>query len=241
MLCFRNGSDLVVDAGSISTLTALAPNTRYHITTFSTAQIDDIGLNSTYWSAFTWLNNNTLYVTRPRSTVGAQTPPWTEASSPSQGAVASRMGEIPPGAESSYNLGVNSDSTPNAVIEDDTSVGDPNYPPGGGVSYHDAIAGGFGSCFNGEFVGNPENKTGNHFSTGSTVEQSDFYALPTYGGQGTVYGTWLGYFELAQRYGDVCSISKHTGSHQFNRPVERYLDHYLHVGFVRHLHSPRDQ
>jgi hypothetical protein len=198
LLCFRNSADMVIDAGPISTLTALAPNTRYPITTYSVSQLSSIGgIDGASWSAFTWLGNNTLYMSSPRGTVGVQTPPWTEASSASQGLVASRMAEIPTGAASSYDLHVYGASTPSAVIEQNTSVGNPNYPPGGGVSYFDAVSGSYGGDFNGDFEGNPENTTSGSFSTDGTVQQSDFYALSTHSGYSTVYGTWLGYFELA--------------------------------------------
>src|SRR5277367_3863530 len=59
LLCFRKGSDMVVDAGPISTFTNLSPNQRYTVSAFTASQLTEIaGPNSVYWSAFTWFDTN---------------------------------------------------------------------------------------------------------------------------------------------------------------------------------------
>src|ERR1035437_986693 len=152
LICFRNGggNDLVVDAGPIATFTGLAANQRYNITTYTGAQLRFVSTNSVSWSAFTWLGDNTLYLTRPRTSLDAQTAPWVDQSSGSQHGVALRMATIPPGMvdEAAFN-GAN---TATAEIEEDISSGNPNYLTG--QSYRDRLFGAFGANFNGTFQGN---------------------------------------------------------------------------------------
>jgi hypothetical protein len=192
LVCFRNGSDMVVDAGSISTFTNATANQRIPITQYTGTQLADVGTNGVSWSAFTWLSDNTLFVTRARTSVNQQTAPWTESSS--QSGPVQRMETIPPGAADEFNLLVYPQSTATAVVEEDVSSDNPNYTDG--VSYHDALDGSYGSDFDGKFQGNPENTTANNFTTKATVARSDFYQLTPSGGPGTPAGKWLGYFEL---------------------------------------------
>ena len=194
LVCFRKGgSDMVVDAGPISTFTGASANQRIPITQYTGSQLAQVGTNSVNWSAFTWLSDNTLFVTRPRSSVNTQTAPWSAAGSGAQAGVDGRMATIPPGALDELNLAIYPASTPSAVIEEDSSSGNPNYTDG--VSYHDALAGSYGSDFDGKFQGNPENTTPANFIITGTPVRSDFYQLtPT---SGYALGTWLGYFELA--------------------------------------------
>jgi hypothetical protein len=91
------------------------------------------------------------------------------------------------------NLLVYPVSTPTAVVEEDSSAGNPNYTDG--LSYHDALTGSYGGQFNGNFAGNPENTTMNNFTTSGKVVRSDFYQMtPT---SDYALGKWLGYFELS--------------------------------------------
>ena len=196
LVCFRKGgNDMVVDAGPISTLTSASVNQRIPITQYTGTQLADVGTNGVSWSAFTWLtSDNSLYITRPRSTLNQQTAPWTVQSDTAQSTVGLRMATIPPGALDELNLLVYPESTASAVVEEDSSSGNPNYTHG--VSYHDALAGAYGSAFNGYFQGNPENTTinggcNNKFTLLGLVSRSDFYQL-TPGGS----AIWLGYFEL---------------------------------------------
>jgi hypothetical protein len=184
---------MVVDAGPISTFTGATHNQRISITQYTGTQLAQVGTNGVSWSAFTWLNDNTLFATRPRTSVNAQTAPWSAASSSVQAGTDGRMATIPPGALDELNLLVYPVSTSTAVVEEDSSAGNPNYTDGS--SYHDALAGAYGSDFDGKFQGNPENSTANNFTTSGTPVRSDFYQLtPT---SGFAQGTWLGYFELS--------------------------------------------
>jgi hypothetical protein len=193
LICFRNGggNDLVVDAGPISTFTSLSANQRYVITAYTGSQLAQVSTNSLDWSAFTWGSDNTLYVTKPRSSLNTQTSPWYDGSYYAQQGTADRMNTITLGAvdEAGFS-GVN---TATAVIEEDISAGNPDYPTG--VSYHDALFGASPNpSFNGTFQGNPENTTTNHFTIQGKVVRSDFYQLTPTGGFGLA--NFLGYFEF---------------------------------------------
>jgi hypothetical protein len=195
LLCFRKGdNDMVVDVGqSLSTLTNATPNQRISITGYTGTQLAAVGTNGVSWSAFTWLSDNTLFVTKARTSPNSQTTPWQAQSASAQSAVVGRMVTIPPGAVDEFNNNVYPVSTATAVVEEDSSSGNPNYTDG--VSYHDALAGAYGGQFNGKFVGNPENTTLNSFTTSGNVVRSDFYQMtPT---SGYALGKWLGYFELS--------------------------------------------
>jgi hypothetical protein len=195
LICFRKGgNDMVVDARqSLSTLTNATPNQRISITGYTGTQLAAVGTNGVSWSAFTWLSDNTLFVTKARTSLDEQTTPWQAESSSVQSGAALLMATIPPGALDELNLLVYPLSTPTAVVEEDSSAGNPNYTDG--ASYHDALAGSYGGQFNGTFVGNPESSTLNTFTTSGKVVRSDFYQMtPT---SGYALGKWLGYFELS--------------------------------------------
>jgi hypothetical protein len=196
LVCFRNGGakDLVVDAGPVSTFTSATPNQRISITQYTVSQFDSAfgDANAVSWSAFTWLNDDTLFMSKARALLNKQTNPWQEYSADSQDNVALRMETIPPGANANLNYvpGVN---TSTAVIEPDSDSG---YKQGQGQSYQYALNGVTGGHFNNTFQGDPENTTPSDFSTSGTVVRSDFYQLtPISSGYGV--GTLLGYFELA--------------------------------------------
>ena len=186
---------MVVDAGPISTFTGASHNQRIPITQYTGTQLAQVGTNGVSWSAFTWLGDNTLFITRPRSFPGQQTVPWLAQSSPVQNGSAGRMATIPPGALDQLNLLVYPVSTATAVVEENNSIGNPNYTDG--VSYHDALAGAYGSAFDGKFEngGNPENTTLSTFTKSATVVRSDFYQLTPTSSLNSP-GTWLGYFEF---------------------------------------------
>jgi hypothetical protein len=211
LICFRNASsgyNLVVDAGPVSTFVGYAHNSRNTVLAYSTTQLNDIGgANGVSWSAFTWTNGNTIYVTqaRPAGSIGVQTTPLPDQSSTFFSLAGGRMLTIPTGATNFYNGVINtappySDSTAAAIIEDYYSYNtvfnqaNPSYLTG--ASYYNALVGGQGGNFNGYLTHNPENTTPAGFSTSGQVARSDFYMLtPTSGyGQGT--GVYLGYFEL---------------------------------------------
>lgn len=195
LLCFRNGGthDLVVDAGPISTFTSLTMNQRYSITAYTGSQLGQLSTNSLDWSAFTWLANNTLYMTRPRSSLNVQTFPWLDANSAAQHSTGLRMASIVAGAGDAaiYSPEI-AYSTGTGIVEEDISAGNPDYP--NGQSYKEALFGSYNGNFNGTFQGNPENTTTNHFTTQGKVVRSDFYQLTPTGGYGLAQ--FLGYFEL---------------------------------------------
>ena len=212
LVCFREGlNDMVVDAGPISALTNAAPNQVIPITQYTGAQLAAVGTNSVTWSAFTWLtNNNTLFITRPRpfTALNSQTTPWLDQSPSSQPAVGARMATVPPGALDQLNFNIYPVSSPTAVVEQDNNDGSENnnYPDGN--SYHVALAGGYGSDWDGYFQGNPENTTTNNFITSGQVVRSDFYQLtPT---SGHASGEYLGYFEFSTN-GTTTYVAYPTG------------------------------
>jgi hypothetical protein len=203
LVCFRNGgaNDLVVDAGPVSTLTSATPNQRIPITQYSASQLNSAvgNANAVSWSAFTWFDDSvspvsaqwTLFVSKARSSLNKQTSPWTDASASSQQYPALRMQTIPVGAN--VNLAFNGLNSSTAVIEQNSSANNPNYPQG--QSYNDALFGSAGANFNNTFQGNPENTTPGNFTTSGTVVRSDFYQMTPTSGYGL--GTLLGYFEMA--------------------------------------------
>jgi hypothetical protein len=118
LICFRNGgaNDLVVDAGSISTFTNLTADQRYPITTYTGAQLAFVGTNGVSWSAFTWLSDNTLFVSKARTSLNTQTTPWLAQKSAAQAGVDGLMAKIPVGA--AINVGFNNLNTPAAAGSD---------------------------------------------------------------------------------------------------------------------------
>lgn len=202
LLCFRQSGayDLVVDVGPLGTLTNLTANQRYTISAYSPSQFapasgNNVGTNGVSWSAFTYLSDNTLFVTRPRGTnsLNLPTAAWPRSSGASQNNVALRMATIPPGAAYQLGNGLNDPaSTTSAIIEEDKSKDNSNYPSG--ESYNEAINGSFGGEFDGYFVGNPENTTSSRFTRNGTVQRSDFFQLAPSATPAS--GKWLGYFEF---------------------------------------------
>ena len=196
LLCFRKAGneDLVVDAGPITTLKGYAVNSTNLISSYTPSQLSEIGnFNSVFWSAFSFGSDSTLYMTRARGFQHYNTPstPWVDTSATVQNATIQRIQQIPIGAANNYKAGLNDPaSTPGAIVEDDSSSGNPNYPTG--LSYHDALFGQFGApTWASNFQGSPENSTTN-FNGGDLVERSDFYQLAP----GTGTSTLLGYFQL---------------------------------------------
>jgi len=187
---------MVVDAGPISTFTGASHNQRIPITQYTGTQLAAVGTNGVSWSAFTWLGDNTLFITKARTSLNQQTTPWQAASSPVQSGTIGAIKNIPPGALDYFNLLVYPVSTATAVVEDGDSYNPPysaNYTDG--ISYQDALTGSYGSAFDGKFQGNPENTTLSTFTKSGTVVRSDFYQLtPT--SSLNAPGIWLGYFEF---------------------------------------------
>jgi hypothetical protein len=51
---------------------------------YTGTQLADVGTNGVSWSAFTWLSDNTLFVTEARTSLNQQTAPWLAQSSSAQ-------------------------------------------------------------------------------------------------------------------------------------------------------------
>jgi len=211
LLCFNAGGayNLVVDAGNISTLTNQAPNSRYAISTYSPSTQLGPNISSDFsgisWSAFTWLGDNTLFVTQARTSLNTESSPWLDASSDSQNNVALRMGLVQEGAAGSRTYkSVNTDT---AVVEQSASKNSANYR-NGGLSYNDALTGSYGGNFNGTFQGDPENTTPSTFATDGLVVRSDLYQMTPTGGYAK--GKLLGYFEFAPD-GSTTYVNQPTG------------------------------
>jgi hypothetical protein len=202
LICFRkNGgaNNLVVDAGPVSTFTNATPNQRISITQYTGSQLALVGTNAVSWSAFTWFDDSvspasaqwTLFVSKARTFLNTQTSPWAAKSALAQQLPAGDMSTVAVGAND--NLNFNGLNTSTAVIEQDSSAGNPNYP--NGQSYHTAIdpygTGDFD--FGGDFDGDPEITTPANFTASGMVVRSDFYQIPPTG-SGVV--KFLGYFEF---------------------------------------------
>ena len=208
MLGFRKTGgtyDLVVNAGPIATFTNLPVNTRYAISNYTGAQLAQVGTNLIRWSAFTYLDNSlptaavpvaaqwTLFATKARATLSTRTTAWTSAGQSLQELTGGQMALIPAGANDMRTF--NGLSTPTAVIEQDGSQGNPNYPTG--YSYSDAVQDLQDATladFGGNFGGNVECTNNASFILQSTVVRADFYQIPPTGG-GSV--KFLGYFEFS--------------------------------------------
>ena len=188
----------MVDAGPIATLTGLAHNQRYPISTYNAstqlgAFVNPSGdFSGISWSAFTWLADNTLFMTEARTSIAGQSDPWLASSALAQANVVGNLNSIQVGAANNINF--KSASTGTAVIEQGASMNNPNYKKGG-LSYYDALTGSYGGNFNGTFQGSPENTTPGTFATDGVVVRSDFYQLSPTGGYAK--GILLGYFEFA--------------------------------------------
>jgi len=203
LVCFRKAGtvDMVVDAGPVSTFTGATHNQQIPITQYTGAQLaPDLGTNSLNWSAFAWLSDNTLFVTRARPSTDLTDPtiPWPAASPGSQSSTIQQMVKIPPGAYDEFNNGpggtpIYAESIATAVVEEDITYGNANYTHG--VSYSTALLGQYGGAFNSTFAGNPENTTASKFISSGKVARSDFFQMTPTSGYGL--GTWLGYFELS--------------------------------------------
>jgi hypothetical protein len=197
LLCFRNGQtrNLVVDLGPNTIFTSGTPNQRIPLTQYSAGQItaafgDAGGLN---WSAFAWLDDGTLFVTKKRTGLNTQSATPNAANAGLQSSAAQNMAPIPVGASYQYyNLAPNSTQT--AVNEPQSDTG---YPSQTGRSYYSALLGGGQfSNFGGTLPsGDPEVATPGNFATSGTVVRSDLYQIPP--GVGKANVTYLGYFEIA--------------------------------------------
>jgi hypothetical protein len=200
LLCFRPAGggayDLVVDAGSVATLTNAPQNQRILITQYTGNQLADVGTNSTGWSAFTWFDDtptlgiatNTLFTTISRNSLNRMASAPSAAPHDSQGIVVNDMSSVLIGAQITRSY--SADSSDYAVIEpDDPNNNNTAYTSG--QSYIGAL--GPDLDFGGDAEFQPENETSSGFTAAGVVVRSDFFQIPPTG-QGSV--KYLGYFEF---------------------------------------------
>jgi hypothetical protein len=204
LLCFRIGgtNDLVVDLGPVSTFTNAAPNQRIPITQYNGNQLATLGTNNLIWSVFTWFNSTvtpagiqwTLFASNPRTSLNTQTEPVQTDTQSSQHQAANFMVPVPKGAFDNFvTTNYSTLSTATAVLEPDNNNAS-SYKTGQSYVFAITSVDGYEN-FGDQYQGLPENTTPFNFTTGGTVQRSDFYILPP--GDGfTTYGTFLGYFEL---------------------------------------------
>ena len=197
LICFRRaatgGSDLIVNAGSISYFTNLAPNTKVTISNYTGQQLKPVGTNNIAWSAWTYFDSSvmpaniqeTLFMSEPRGDLNTQSTPYHSDRASSQSLVISKLSAIVAGAINNANSSTTNSST--AVLELD-SYNDNNTA----VSYYI----GLGSTldFNQTFQAQPDQYTPANFTTAGTPVRADFYWLPPNASKPD--GFFLGYFEL---------------------------------------------
>jgi hypothetical protein len=196
LVCFRksgSANDLVVDAGPFATYTNTTVNQRIPVNQYAGNQLGTVGTNSVTFSAFTALDDGTLFMTRHRVALYSKTSAWTQYPQDSQLLLQGDMGSIVSGAAKVFSTW-NVLSTPAAVIEpDDVSNSNPNYGTGGGQSYYGTL--GTSGNFNGDFQGNVEITAPANFTTAGAVIRSDFYMIPP-SDTSAAGVAFLGYFEL---------------------------------------------
>ena len=189
LIGFRNGNDLVVDAGQVSTLTGLATNQAYTITGYTPNNFCSISLNGLNWSAVAWLGDSSFFVTKARNSINTQSDPWAASGgAQSQQLIINSLYALPAGAND--NLSYTNKNTATAVFEPNSSSSS-SYQ--NGLSYFDVLDPVGAGLYNfGSFQGDPENTTSGSFTTSGTPARSDFYK---FGPDGSV--TWMGYFDLS--------------------------------------------
>jgi hypothetical protein len=182
LICFRqdlSGSkDLIVNAGPISYFTNLAPNTTVTITGYTNGQLGPVGTNSIDWSAWTYFDSsaanapltNTLYMTRARSGLNAQTDPYYRDIPSAQNHVISKLKAIVQGAVDNASYSALNSST--AVLESESYNYSTTVSYAVGLGVPDALYN-----FEGTFQDDPEQTTGDEFTTGATPVRADFYQL----------------------------------------------------------------
>src|SRR6185369_12285462 len=142
LLCFRNGGtrNLVVDVGPYSTLASGTPNQRISVSQYTTDQIttafgDANGLN---WSAFSSLDDGTLFVTKKRVDLNIKSTTPNAANAGLQASAAHNMVPVPVGANYQY-FGINAPNSTQTAVNEPQS--DSSYPAQSGKSYNSALFG----------------------------------------------------------------------------------------------------
>jgi hypothetical protein len=205
LICFRRanpstyadlgGTNLVVDAGPISYFTNLAANTKVTISTYSTAQLAQVGTNSVGWSAFAFFDDSvvspavpwTIFITSPRDVLTTQTSPNNCATASANTLTVGQLGAMVNGAVD--NSGFSTLNTGGAALESSTY-----YYNSGDFSYSQGV--GSSEDFNGTFSYNFEKYTPANFVTAGNPVRADFYWMYPVKLHATASAKYLGYFEL---------------------------------------------
>ncbi len=207
LICFRKadptsgaslgGTNLVVDAGTISYFTNLAPNTKVTIGNVNGTQLSQVGTNKVGWSAFAYFDDSasspavprTLFITDPRSSLNAQTSPNNCGTGSQNIQTIGQLASIANGAANNINFSPLNNS--NAVLELDT------YNAGAGagaVSYYNGV--GSSLDLNGTFTYNFEQFTPAGFTFGGNPQRADFYWMYPVPLHTIASAIFLGYFEF---------------------------------------------
>jgi hypothetical protein len=205
LICFRKanpttyaslgGNDLVVNAGPINYFTNLAPNTKVTITAYTGGQLGQVATNSVGWSTWAYFDEvadptatNTLFMTKPRTSLNNQTAPYNIRNHNSYGYVIGELSAIVQGAMD--NAGYSPYNSSLAVLESDSW----NESEGLSLSYYNGLGTTFD--FNGSFQADPEQYNPANFTTSGNPLRSDFYWLyPS--SASNLKAVFLGYFELS--------------------------------------------
>lgn len=203
LVCFRNGNDLVVDAGPVtgSTLAGSPIGSTNNITAYTLANLDGMSLNSANWSAVGWQADGTLYITKARQdqfhfnnpTPTVQSSPWNPTGGNPVAPFVNNLISMVNGSAHVKTSGYFGGNTATAVFEPSTASGN-ILAFGSGESYGDVInpLGVQGSPNYGYFQGDPEYNTLSSFVSDNVPARSDLYKIS---GDGSTV-TWLGYLEL---------------------------------------------
>ena len=188
--------DLVVNAGPVSNFTNLPAGTKVTITSLTGTLLNSAftTTNGLSWSAFACFDatypvaaeQQTLFMTRPRSDLNTQTTPWTRKSKTSQGTVRSYANGVGSGAVSiGSGLPSGANNGPTFLVEQESAsaLGSSSYYVNLGTALN----------WHGSF-GVPEQNTSATFTAGGSPVRSDFYWLVP--SNTSLPGTYLGYFEF---------------------------------------------
>jgi hypothetical protein len=211
LVCFRASSgtyDLVVDAGPVSNFITLPVGQKITVnpTYYNGSQLAYLGTtNNLHWSALACQrlpgiqSTNSIWVTRPRASLNAQTSPWPCKNASQQSTAASQIDSIGNDAAdiaSGGGVGVSPTNSATFVVE-------PHNDDGGPGGYYDSYtylmtsSGNLGGNFWGDASGvNLEQTTPANFTTAGQPVRADFYQLISTTNSSQL-GTYLGYFEFS--------------------------------------------
>ena len=252
LICFRKSTtgatNLVVNAGPVSSFTNLAANQTVTIGAYTGAQLGQIGTNSIAWSAWTYFDSsapaslqNTLYMSKPRASLNVQTSPYYRDKPSGQGQVISVLGAVVNGAVDEANY--SSLNTTLAILED-SSYNLNNSD----VSYYNGL--GTTLDFQQTFQAQPDQFTPANFTDRRDAGAGgfllagahQFFELRAHGQPPGNVSRILS--TLDQRSDDLYRLSLGRGGnarHPVVHPERHHQHGYLHDRQHRHLHASRHQ